>query len=345
MKKMAVTLLLVFCLIFTGSAQARQTLYVYNWSEYMPNAVISLFEKETGIRVIYTTYDANETMYARIKLLDGKGYDLIFPSTYFVDKMRQEGLLMPLDKTRLPGMSNLDPSLLNKPYDPENRYSIPYLWGSTAIGVHAGMTDASGVSAFEDFWNPIYRGRVMLTNDMREVFGVALHVLGFSGNSTEESEIAAAYEKLRALMPSLRVFAAENQKQVLLSGEAVIGAIWNGEAYMAAEENPDIRYIYPKEGAVFWVDSMVIPKGAANPEAAHRFIDFVLRPEIARMITEEIGYATPNKAAKALLSPEVASNPTVYPDAELVETGEFQTDVGDAILIYQRYWERLKTGR
>lgn len=344
MRKGLVALVAGLCLL-AGSAQAKESLFVYNWSEYMPEAVIALFEKETGIKVVYTTFDANEAMYARVKLLDGKGYDLIFPSTYYVDKMRKEGLLLPLDKSLLPGMDKLDASLLNKSYDPENRYSIPYLWGSTAIGVHAGMVDATKVTAFADFWKPEYKGQVMLTNDMREVFGLALHVLGYSGNSIQETEIAAAYEKLRELMPNLRLFAAENQKQVLLSGEAVIGAIWNGEAYMAAEENPDIRYVYPKEGAVFWVDSMAIPKGAANPEGAHRFIDFILRPEIAKMITEEIGYATPNRAAKALLLPEVASNPTVYPDAELVQNGEFQNDVGDAILIYQRYWERLKTGR
>lgn len=345
MKKSILTLVVGFSLLLAGLAQANERLFVYNWSEYMPEAVIALFEKETGIKVVYTTYDANEAMYARIRLLDGKGYDLIFPSTYYVDKMRKEGLLMPLNKELLPGLVHLDPSLLNKSYDPENRYSLPYLWGSTAIGVHAGLVDASKVTAFADLWKPEYKGRVMLTNDMREVFGLALHVLGYSGNSVKEAEIAAAYEKLRDLMPSLRLFAAENQKQVLLSGEAVIGAIWNGEAYMAAEENPDIRYVYPKEGAVFWVDSMAIPKGAANPEGAHRFINFILRPEIAKMITAEIGYATPNKAAKAFLSPEVASNPTVYPDAELVHNGEFQNDVGDAILIYQRYWERLKTGR
>ena len=331
-------------LLISVSVVSAAEVYVYNWSEYMPEEVLSRFEKETGIKVVYTTYDSNEAMYAKVKLLDGAGYDVIFPSTYYVDKMRRENLLLPVSRGKLSNWQNLNESLLDKSYDPENRFSVPYLWGSTAIGVNRAYIPEGKVASFADLWNPEFRGRVMVTNDMREVFGMALSVLGYSGNTTDSKEIEAAYHKLRALLPNIRLFAAENQKQVLLSEEALLGTLWNGEAYMAALENPEIDFVYPEEGAVFWVDNMAIPKGAKNVEAAHAFMDFLLKPEIAKLISEEIGYATPNRAAMNLLDPQVVKNPTVYPADDVVEKGEFQNDIGDAILVYQKFWEKLKTG-
>ncbi|MDL2285901.1 extracellular solute-binding protein [Desulfococcaceae bacterium OttesenSCG-928-F15] len=335
-------LMVGFCLLMCGTLWAGESLHVYNWSEYMPEEVLVLFEKETGIKVIYTTYDSNEAMYAKLTSPDGKGYDLIFPSTYYVDKMRREGLLKKLDKSLLPGLENVEHSLLDKGYDPGNEYSVPYLWGSTGIGINTEQLNAEGLTQFADFWAPRFKGKVMLTDDKREVFAMALRVLGYSGNSTSEAEIMQAYAKLLDLMPNIRLFSAESQRQVLLSGETPVGSLWNGEAYMAALENPAIQFIYPREGAIFWLDSMVIPRDAANVEGAHKFINFILKPEIAKMITEEIGYTTPNKAAQALLDPGVASNPTVYPPEEVILNGEFQVDVGDAISIYQHYWDLLK---
>lgn len=331
-----------FFLLLCGALWAGKPLYVYNWSEYMPEKVLRFFEEETGIKVVYATYDSNEEMYAKLKNSGGKGYDLIFPSTYYVDKMRREGLLKKLDKNLLPGLKNVDHSLLDKNYDPGNVYSVPFLWGSVGIGINTEIMDSADLTAFADFWQPRFKGKVMLTDDMREVFGMALRVMGYSGNTTDESEIAQAYAKLLDLMPNIKLFSAESQRQVLLDGKTPVGSLWNGEAYMAAMENPAIRFIYPKEGAIFWMDSMAIPKRAANVKGAHRLIEFILRPEIAKLITEEIGYATPNKAAQALLAPEIAGNPTVYPPDDVIMKGEFQVDVGDAIPIYQNYWERLK---
>lgn len=335
---------LVMTLIAGSATAAEKVVYVFNWSEYMPEQVLTLFEKETGIRVVYTTYESNEAMYAKIKLLDaGGGYDLVFPSTYFVNRMRREGLLAPIDQQKLTHFRHLDPKLLDKPYDPGNRYSIPYQWGTTAIGVNSRFVDAATVTSWKDLWRPEFKGRVMLSDDLRETFALALRDLGYSGNTTDPAQIEAAYNRLLTLLPSVRVFSTENQKQVFLSQEVSIGMIWNGEAYMAAEENPDIRYIYPKEGPLVWLDSMVIPKHAANKDSALAFIDFILRPEISKMISEEVGYASPNLEAIKLMDPAVRQNPTVYPPAEILAKGEFQLDVGDAILVYEKYWERLKS--
>jgi spermidine/putrescine transport system substrate-binding protein len=336
--------LLVSLLLPVAALAKGPELYVFNWSEYMPDRVLQAFQKETGIKVIYATYDSNEAMYAKVKLLKGKGYDLVFPSTYYVDRMRQEGLLQTIKRELVPNFKHLDPQLLDKPYDRQNAYSVPYLWGSSAIGLNTAFVKPETIRSWNDLWRPEFKGKLLLTDDMREVLGLGLIALGYSGNSTDPAQLEAAYEKLRTLMPSVRVFASDSPKQPFLNKEVHIGMIWNGEVYMANQENPNIAYVYPQEGPILWMDSMVIPKSAVNVEAAHRFIDYLLRPEVAKILCEEIGYATPNLAAQQLLDAKLRQNPTVFPEAAVVAKGEFQVDVGPAVLTYQKYWERLKTG-
>lgn len=334
-------------ILFLVSAQiwaGEKKIFVFNWAEYMPEAVLEQFQEESGIQVVYTTYENNEAMYAKVKILKGPSYDLVFPSTYYVDRMRKEGLIQAIDKSRLTNFKNLDPALLNKPYDPDNQFSIPYLWGSTAIGVQSDSVDVASIKRFTDLWRPEFKNKVLLTDDLREVIGMGLKVCGHSCNETDPAKIEQAYKRLVDLMPNVRLFAADSPKQPFLNQEVTIGLIWNGEAFMAASEDPGIKYIYPEEGAMLWMDSMVIPKTAANLDEVYRFIDFLLRPEIAKLISEEIGYATPNKAGFDMLEPDVKQNKTVYPDAKTVEAGEFQTDVGEAILVYERFWEKLKAG-
>jgi spermidine/putrescine transport system substrate-binding protein len=345
MKKLALAGLLAVGL--TGcSSEDPKVLNLYNWSEYMPQEVLDRFTEETGIQVVYTTYDSNEAMYARLKLLDeSAAYDLAVPSTYYVSKMRQEDLLMPIDRSKIEGFGNLDDDLVNLDIDPDNQYSIPYLWGTTGIAVDTD--DVAGeVTAWADLWDERFQGRVMLTNDMREVFHVGLRVLGYSGNSTDPEEIEQAYEKLAELMPSVRTFNSDAPRMPYLEGEADVGMIWNGEAVMGKETMPSLEYVYPQEGIIAWLDSFVIPKNARNPEAAHQFISFVLQPEISALISEDIGYATPNQAARDLLDESVANDRTSYPTDEDMENAEFQADIGDdALQIYARYWEMLKSGR
>ena len=336
MKKLALAGLLAVSL--TGcSSEEPQVLNLYNWSEYMPQEVLNRFQEETGIQVVYTTYDSNEAMYARLKLLDDSAaYDLAIPSTYYVSKMRQEELLMPIDRSKIEGFDKLDPELVNLDIDPGNQYSVPYLWGTTGLAVDTSDIEGEQVTAWEDLWDERFEGRVMLTNDMREVFHVGLRVLGYSGNSTNPEEIEAAYEKLSELMPSVRTFNSDAPRMPYLNGEAVMGK----------DTMPSLEYVYPQEGIIAWLDSFVIPKNAKNPEAAHQFISFVLRPEISALISEEIGYATPNLAAREELSEEVANNRASYPSAQDMLNAEFQTDIGDeALQIYAKYWEMLKSGR
>lgn len=341
------TLLTGWLLLCGGIAIAAesQTLVVYNWAEYLPKKVIEQFTRETGIKVQYSTYESNEAMYAKVKTVKGEGYDILAPSTYYVDRMRREGLLQKLDKSRLNNLNNLNPRLLNQPYDPNNDYSIPYLWGTTGIAYNADKIQPGQLASWADLWDPAYKNKLLLLNDMREVFSMSLKVLGYAINTTDEHQIRAAYEKLAELMPNVRVFDAESPKTKFLAQEVTAGMLWNGEAYMAGRENAKIKYVYPKEGAIQWMDNLVISVGAENVDGAHQFIDFVLRPEIAKKISEEVGYSSPNLAAIKLLPDKVRNNRTAYPTEEDLKNVEFQTDVGAALPVYDQYWQRLKTGR
>lgn len=344
MRKMLFACLLWLCSSLVVAAE-KPTLVLYNWSEYLPKKVLRQFTKETGIPVRYSTYDSNEAMYAKVKTVKGVGYDLMVPSTYYVDRMRREGLLQKIDKSKLSHFGHLNPRLLNQPYDPNNDYSIPYLWGTTGIGYNAEQIPAGRLSSWADLWAPEYKNKLLLLNDMREVFSMGLRTLGYPINTTDENQIRAAYEKLTELMPNIRVFDSESPKAKFLGGEVNAGMLWNGEVFQASLENPKIQYAYPKEGATLWVDSLVISAGAQNVDAAHQFIDFVLRPEIAKQINEEVGYSSPNLAAIQLLPEKMRNNRVIYPTDEDLQNAEFQTDVGEALSIYDRYWQRLKAGR
>ncbi|MBU5617470.1 extracellular solute-binding protein [Psychrobacter sp. TAE2020] len=331
-----------------AAATSDVTLNLYNWSEYMPQEILDGFKKETGISVNYTTFDSNEAMYAKLKLLDDSSqYDLAIPSTYYVEKMAKEGLLQELDKSKLSNFKNLDTSFTNTKVDPDNKYSIPYMWGSTGIAINGDKFDPATVNSWNDLWRPEYKNQVMLMNDMREVFGMALLTLGYSGNSSSPDEIKAAYNKLTTLMPNVKTFNSDATRIPYIEGETNIGMTWNGEAVMANNEGlTSLVYKYPTEGAILWMDNFVIPKNAKNVDAAHKFINYLLQPENAKIVSEEIGYASPNLAARELMSDEVRNNKTIYPSKETLAKAEFQEDVGDeALQVYQQYWDKLKTGR
>ena len=335
-------LIFVFVALVLSLFSNEKVLYVYNWSEYMPDSVLKDFTKETGIQVKYSTYDSNEAMYAKVKTIGTSSYDIIVPSTYFVNKMSRENLLVKLDKSKLPNYKNLDTKLLSKPFDPNNDYSIPYLWGSTGISYNANSVKEP-IDSWNNLWNSEYKNNVLLNDDMREVFGMALKILGYSSNSTNPKEIEEAYKKLREILPNVKMFYSESQKQVYLNEEVRIGMNFNGEGFMANEENEAIKYIYPKEGALLWIDSLVIPKGAKNIDNAHAFINYLLKPEVSQVISEEIGYPSPNAKTLELLDEKTRNNRIIYPNEQDLVNSEFQTDVGEALPVYEKYWEMLKT--
>jgi len=338
--------LVVFSLLCLGLASpllaADRELYIYIWSEYIPDKVIADFTKETGIKVNISTYDSNEAMYAKIKLV-GKGYDLIVPSSYYVGLMRDQDLLLPLDKKQLPNLIHLGKQFINQPFDPDNSYSVPYMWGSTSIAVNTDLLGAETVRNLADLWKPELKGKLLLPNDSREVMGLGLKVLGYPINDTNPVHLEQAFKKMKELIPSVRTFDSDSPKQALLSGEVAAGVVWNGEAYIANTENPAITYLYPKEGFSLWLDSFCLPKGAKNISEAHLFLDFILQPKVAATISSEMGYSSPNAKVGQYLREEVRDNPIVYPSAADTARGEFLTNLDEATnQLYEQYWMKLK---
>ncbi|WGE42245.1 extracellular solute-binding protein [Actinobacillus equuli] len=338
--------LAVLSLAFSAlTAQAAEKLYVYNWTEYVPSSLLEKFTKETGIEVIYSTFESNEEMYSKLKLSNSKGYDIVFPSSYYVGKMAKEGMLAELDKSKLTNLNYVTPELMAKPFDPENKYSLPYVYGLTGIGVNSQDFDPSTISSWGDLWRDEYKGKLLMMNDPREVFHIALLLDGKSPNSENEQEIQSAYQRLQKLVPNVLVFNSDSPEMPYLQGEVAVGMQWSGSAHRAKSENPDLKFVFPKEGAVIWMDNYVIPKGAVNKYAAHKFIDFLLRPESAKEVIETMGFSMPNEGVKSLLSPELVNDPLIFPPKEEINKGILQADVGKAVEIYEKYWNLLKTGK
>ncbi|WP_325892684.1 extracellular solute-binding protein [Grimontia sp. NTOU-MAR1] len=330
--------------LFSNTAIAEEELYFYNWSEYIPTEVLEQFTEETGIKVIYSTYESNESMYAKLKT-HPDGYDLVVPSTYYVKKMRDEGMLQKIDKSKLSHFDDLDPNNLNKPFDPDNQYSIPYIWGATGIGVNTDFIEKDSVNSWADLWSPEYEGQLLMMDDAREFFHIALTKLGYSANTTNPEEIKAAYEELKKIMPNVLVFNSDFPANPYMAGEVALGMLWNGSAYIARSEGAPVDIVWPKEGAIFWMDSLSIPATAKNVDAAHKMIDFLLRPENAAKLAIDIGYPTPVKAAYPLLPKAFKDDPSVYPPQDVMEKGEWQSSVGEANVLYEEYFQKLKAGQ
>ena len=327
------------------SSSGKNVVNVYNWTEYISDDVLKAFTKETGIDVVYSTFDSNEAMYAKLKLMGNSGnYDVIFPGTDFVDKMRKENMLEVIDHNKLSNFKHLNKSFLDVEFDPENKFSVPYLWGSSGIGVNTKRIDLSSITSWDDLWLPEYKGRVMLMNDLRDVFALGLLTLDLPVATQDPKHIKAAYEKLTKMMPNVRTFNSDAPRMPFLEGETYLGMVWNGEVIMAQDQGmPELDFVYPKEGAIMWMDNMSIPKNAKNLENAYAFIDFLLRPDNSAIISEEIGYGSPSDAAKALMPPEMANNKIIYPPEDLLGHALFRQDVSDKTMaLYQQYWDRLK---
>ncbi|WPY00924.1 Putative PotD-like ABC transporter substrate-binding protein [Candidatus Trichorickettsia mobilis] len=337
-------LFIILLSVISISAQANeQKLYIYCWAEELPQKVIDEFVKESGVQVVLSTYDNNESMYSKLKLLGDKaGYDIVCPSSYFIGKMKQDKLLQLIDKSKIPSFKNIDPDALNQSFDPNNEYSIPFMFSYTGILYNTAYIK-DNIDSWGDLFNPNYKGKVMLVDDMREVFHAALTLLGYSGNETNEVHIKQAYEKLTSLIPNVKLFSSESTKVPYISEEVIIGMNWNGEAYIAMKENPNLKFIYPKEGAVLSFDNFSIPVGAKNLDNAYKFISFIHRPEIAKQIAEELGYSVPNQAMLEIIDPDLKNNQAIFPPKEVIKNGLFHEDLGKVINIHEMYWEKLKT--
>jgi len=332
-------------MLFTYIVQpyaAQRVVNVYVWGGIIPKSVIQSFEASSNIRVNFSSYDSNETLYAKLKASRHGIYDVILPSSYFVERMRNQDMLLPLAHNKLNQLTQLVPEFTNNAYDPNNHYSVPLIWGATGIVYNQDVLSTSP-KRWSTLWETGFKEKLLLLDDMREVFAMALISLGYSANDTNPQHIEQAYQRLLALIPNIKLFATEGVQALFIDGDASAGLAWNGDAYKAHAENADIQFVYPQEGFVIWVDCLAIPKNAPHPEAAYAFINYLLRSDIAAQMALEQGHAITNAGGMALLPEAIRTNPMVYPSQEILGRGTFQRDPGEkTIALLNQYWQALK---
>ncbi|ANB60278.1 ABC transporter substrate-binding protein [Anoxybacteroides amylolyticum] len=309
------------------------TLVVYNWGDYIDPKLITMFEKQTGLKVIYQTFDSNEAMMAKIAQ-GGTTFDVAVPSEYAISKMKEEGLLLPLDHAKLPNLKYIDPRFLNLSFDPDNRYSVPYFWGTVGIVYNRDMLGGKKITSWNDLWDKTLRNQILLVDGAREVMGMALNSLHYSLNDTNKAHLEEAKRKLDALTPNVKAIVGDEIKMLIANEEAAVGVVWSGDAAEMIAENDKLDYVVPKEGSNLWFDNMVIPKTAKNIEGAHQFINFMLDPKHAAQNAEYVGYATPNAKAMKYLPKEMIEDKRFYPDFNKIGHLEVYKNLGKRMLAY-----------
>lgn len=322
-------------------------LAVYNWEEYIHPDTIPNFAEEFGVKVIFDTYPGNEHLLAKLQA-GGSGYDVVLPTHNFVPIHIGQGLLEPLDLENIPDLNNSMSRFLDTSVDPGNKYTVPYLWGMTALAHNTKYTkddpNADSWALMFESGPERYSGKLAFTDEREEVIATALAYLGYSINSRDKKELLEAGELLIKTKPHVKAFyPGADETKALITEDIIVGHEWNGEVVKANRKNPDVEWLLPKEGGTAWFDSMAIVKGAPHKFTAETFINYMLRPEVAVANSDEGGYATANqKAAETLVPAEVANNPAIYPTAKELERLEFLAVIPDDILpVYDDIWTRL----
>lgn len=323
-----------------GCGRRKPVLHLYNWADYIKPELIERFEREQHCRVVVDTFDSNEAMYAKLKA-GATGYDLVFPSSYMVDMMRRQEMLMPLDRARLPNLAHLDPAWITAAADPQCAYSVPYMISYSVLAYRQ-----SKVPDFEPTWGVFDRdslsGRVTMLNDMRETLGAALKFLGLSLNTTNAAEIAQARDVVTGWKRHLAKFENEQYKNGIASGEFLVVHGYSGDILQVMDEEPDIAVGLPREGTSIACDEMAIPRGARHAELAHAFINFMHTPEVAAENIEFVYYLCPNLPAYSFVSEEVKGNPAVFLPDDIRVKSEVIRDLGEHNALYTRAWDQIK---
>ena len=316
--------------------QTDGDLLLYNWNDYIDPGIIEDFEAEFDVSVVEDFYPSNEEMLARV-VAGGAQYDVVVPSDYMIELMIEDGLLQPLTREAVPNIVNVDEDFIDPPYDPGLRFSAPYLWGTTGLGINVellGDVEPSWALVFDPEIAGNLPGQVMLLDDPREVMGAALHYLGFSSNTTDEVELQAAADVIATARAWTAAYNSYLQIELLMAGEVVISQGYSGNFLEAFGEDDRFAYVVPVEGATLWTDNLAILADAPHPCTAHTFLDFILRPEQGARLTEYIYYPSPNALADAFIDPEILENPSVYPPADVLDRLEFLEDTGDTEILY-----------
>ena len=328
-----------------NSASGGNQVIVYNWGEYLDPEVITMFEEETGIDVVYEEYETNEIMFPKIQS-GAIAYDVVCPSDYMVQRMIENDLLSEINFDNVPNIKYIDSTYMtqSRQFDPENKYSVPYLFGTVGILYNKTMVDEP-IDSWSVLWDEKYKDSILMQDSVRDAFGVTLKYLGYSLNSTDLDELEAAKKLLIEQKPLVQAYVVDQVRDKMIGNEAAIGVIYSGEALYTQVENPDLEYVIPKEGSNLWIDSWVIPKNAKHKENAEKFINYLCLPEIAKMNFDYITYSIPNTEGRKLIEEDwMRTSKIAFPDPEDLkncETFQFLGDENDAI--YNQLWREVKS--
>lgn len=345
MKKMSkivlvLSLSLALSIIFVGCGEDKPTLNVYNWGDYIDESVIPQFEQEFGVKVNYETFATNEDMYQKLKQ-GGNAYDVAIPSDYMIEKMIKEDMLLKIDMDNVSNYKYIDERFKGLDFDPNNEYSVPYMWGTVGIIYNTKEVDGK-VDSWDILWDEKYEGEILMLDSQRDSIAVALKKLGYSMNSRDREELEEAKQELIKQKPLVLAYVGDEVKGMMIGEEAKLAVVWSGDAMYMMDENPNLNYVVPNEGSNLWFDNMVIPKTSQNKELAQKFIDFMTRPEIALKNTNYIGYSTTNKETVTMLDEEIRNSNVAYPEKDITDNCEVFHDPGDFLKVYDRIWTEVK---
>ena len=336
-----ILMILTVVLFFSGcSKKDSNVLYIYNWSDYIDEKLVEEFTEKTGIKVVSDYFDSNESMYAKLKA-GASGYDIVFPTSYMVEIMNKNGMILDMDHSKIPNIKNIDSKFTALSPDSGMKYSIPYMISTTGIGYLDSKTDQEELS-WDIFADPRFKGRMTMLNDVRETVGAALKYLGYSYNSVDTKELEEAGDLLISWKKNLAKFENDQYKNGLVSGEFYISQGYSGDILQVQEENEDIFFAVPKEGTSISVDNMVILKDSENVENAYKFINYLLEGKVAARNIEYVYYLAPNTEAYKLLSSEILDDPAVFITDEVINGSEILLDQGENNILYSRVWDRVK---
>lgn len=319
-------------------------LILYSWAEYMPQSVLDVFTKEYGITIQYIVYEAEEEVPGNIQA--GNVYDLVLTNPEFLPQLAKANLLKPINYQRVPNFKNISANFRDLIFDPGNKYSIPFHWGTTGILVRTDVVDRP-VTSWNDLWDPAFAGKVGIWAMQRSTMQITLKALGYSINSEDPAELEKAGQYMLQLKPNVVLVSGLDGSMVpmLESGELEIGYGWAYDAALAKESNAPIEYIIPVEGTILWMDSFVIPANANNPRGAELFLNFILRPEIAAQIINESSYPMAVDGVEQFVNPETLYDPAIFPDAAQMLKGEFTQPIPLELMgIYDEIWESFLEG-
>lgn len=343
--KKTVAALLALALSFLSlsgcASESKPVLTVYNWGDYIAEGVISDFEEQFGVKVNYETFEQNEDMYTKLKTAKG-AYDVIIPSDYMIDKMAREGLLEKLDLSNIPNYGLIDDAYKNLEFDPNNEYSVPYMWGTVGILYNTDMVSDT-VDSWDILWDVKYSQQLFMMDSVRDSMAVALLSLGYDVNTADIDEIESAKQKLIAQKPLVLAYTGDEIKDKMVAGEGALSVMYSGDAITVREMNDKLEYVIPREGSNVWVDSMCVVKDSKNKELAEKFINYMCSTDVAAANRDYIYYSTPQTEVYDALPDEIKNDAAQYPGAEVIARCKTYRDLGDMNSVYDEFWVSIKS--